>query len=68
LLSALDHSLIRLALLGVCVLALFHCAHRFSYVLHDGLRLKHPKRITAKTCYTGAITGSIIAAYILLRT
>jgi fumarate reductase subunit D len=64
----LDPPLIRVTLLGVCILALFHCAHRFSYILRDGLRLKHPKQITTITCYTSAITGSIIASYILLRT
>jgi succinate dehydrogenase subunit D len=68
LLAVLDHPLIRVAILGVCALALFHCAHRFSYILRDGLRLKHHQQITTITCYTGAITGSLIASYILLRT
>jgi fumarate reductase subunit D len=68
LLAVLDPPLIRVALLGVCAVALFHCAHRFYYILRDGLRLKYPKQITTITCYTGAITGSIIASYILLRT
>ncbi len=68
LIVVLDYPLIRVVLLGVCVLALFHCAYRFYYILRDGLRLKHPKQIVIVTCYTGAITGSIIAGYILLRT
>lgn len=68
LLVVLNYPLIRVALLGVCVLALFHCAHRFYYIFRDGLRLKHPKQINPIICYTGAITGSIIAGYILLHT
>lgn len=68
LLAVLDYPLIRVVLFGGCALAFFHCAHRFYYILRDGLRLKNPKQITAITCYAGAITGSIIASYILLRT
>lgn len=68
LLVVLNYPLVRVVLLGVCVLALFHCAHRFYYILRDGLRLKRPKQINTIICYTGAITGSIIAGYILLYT
>jgi fumarate reductase subunit D len=64
-LAVLNSPLIRVVLLGICVLALLHCAHRFSYILHDGLRLKHPKQITTIISYAGAITGSTIAGYIL---
>jgi fumarate reductase subunit D len=68
LLAVLHHPLIRVVLLGVCVFALFHCTHRFHYVLRDGLRLKHPNPLINVIGYTGAITGSIMAGYILLRT
>lgn len=68
LLTVLHHPLIRVVLLGVCVFALFHCTHRFHYVLRDGLRLKHPNQVINVICYTGAITGSIMAGYILLGT
>lgn len=67
LLIVLNYPLIRVVLLGVCVLALFHWAHRFYYILRDGLRLKYPKQINTVVCYTGAITGSIVAGYILLH-
>jgi fumarate reductase subunit D len=67
LLAMLDRPLIRVMLLGVCVLALFHSAYRFYYILRDGLRLKRSKKITSIACYGGAITGSIIASYILLH-
>jgi len=31
----------RLVLFGVCMLSLFHWAHRFKYTLYDGLQVKH---------------------------
>lgn len=68
LLAALHYPLIRVVLLGVCVFALFHWAHRFHYILRDGLRLKPPYLVINVICYTGAITGSIMAGYILLPT
>lgn len=68
LIAMLDYPLIRVALLGVCVLALFHYAYRFYYILRDGFLLKHPKWVIIGTGYIGAIIGSVIAGYILLRT
>jgi succinate dehydrogenase subunit D len=67
LLAMLDRPLIRVMLLGVCVLALFHSAYRFYYILRDGLRLKRSRKITSIACYGSAVTGSIIASYILLH-
>jgi fumarate reductase subunit D len=40
LLAVLRHPLTRIVLLALCVLALFHWAHRFRYTLYDGLQLK----------------------------
>src|SRR5215831_16176157 len=37
LLSVASFPLTRIVLLGLCVLALFHWAHRFRYTLYDGL-------------------------------
>jgi fumarate reductase subunit D len=55
----------RLMLLGLCVLALFHWAHRFRYTLYEGLQLKHLYRVIAVFCYGGALAGSVAAAYLL---
>jgi fumarate reductase subunit D len=68
LLTVLHYQLMRVALLGVCGFAFFHCAHRFHYILRDGLRLKHPNHVVTVICYISAITGSIMAGCILLRT
>jgi fumarate reductase subunit D len=56
----------RVVLLGLCVLALFHWAHRFRYTLYDGLQLKRARTAIAAACYGTAIVGSVIAGYVLL--
>jgi fumarate reductase subunit D len=60
-----SHPLIRLALLGICVLSLFHAAHRFRFTLYDGLQIKHLNELISLFCYGGAIALSIWAAYVL---
>jgi fumarate reductase subunit D len=67
LLAVLRNPVTRLALLGVCVLALFHWAHRFRYTLYDGLQLKRHSDIINLLCYGGAVVGSLLAANLLLR-
>ena len=62
-LAVLGNPLTRLVLLGLCVLSLFHAAHRFRHTLHDALRLAHPM-ITALS-YGAAVAGSVFAAYLL---
>jgi fumarate reductase subunit D len=49
----------------VCVLALFHAAHRFRFTLYDGLQIKHLNELIAVFCYGGAIAGSVWAGYLL---
>jgi fumarate reductase subunit D len=66
LLAVLRHPLTRLALLGLCVLALFHWAHRFKYTLYDGLQWKRFHTSINAFCYGGALAGSATAAYLLL--
>jgi fumarate reductase subunit D len=66
LLAVLRNPLTRLALLGVCALALVHGAHRFRYTLHDGLQLQRFDVVIATVCYGGALVGSAFAAYLLL--
>jgi fumarate reductase subunit D len=66
-LSVLQHPVTRLVLFGLCALALFHWAHRFRYTLYDGLQLKRFSAPIILFCYGGAVAGTILAAYLLLR-
>jgi fumarate reductase subunit D len=65
LLAVLRHPLTRVVLFFLCVLALFHGAHRFRYTLYDGLQIKHLNEVINVVCYGGAIVGSVLAAYVL---
>jgi fumarate reductase subunit D len=65
LLTVVGHPLARLVLLIVCVLSLFHWAHRFRYTLYDGLQIKHLNEVINAVCYGGAIVGSLAAVYLL---
>ncbi|MFI7664724.1 fumarate reductase subunit FrdD [Nocardia sp. NPDC049526] len=67
LLSVLRHPVTRLVLFGLCVLALFHWAHRFRYMLYDGLRLEQFSVLIVVACYGAAVIGSGTAAYVLFR-
>jgi fumarate reductase subunit D len=66
LLSLARNPLTRIVLLGLCVLALFHWAHRFRYTLYEGLQLKHLSKLIVVGCYGGALVGSALAGYVLL--
>jgi|SRR5438046_10311704 len=61
------HPLTRLVFFGVCMLSLFHWAHRFKYTLYDGLQIKHLTELINTICYGGAVVGTVIAAYVLWR-
>jgi fumarate reductase subunit D len=65
LLAVLGHPLMRVLLFLLCMLALFHWAHRFRYTLYDGLQIKHLNELINVLCYGGAIAGSILAGYLL---
>ncbi|MGH3712596.1 MAG: fumarate reductase subunit FrdD [Micromonosporaceae bacterium] len=67
LLALLRHPLTKLVLFGFCVLALFHWAHRFRFTLHEGLQLKRLRPVIVVACYGGAVVGSVVAGYLLLR-
>jgi fumarate reductase subunit D len=60
-----SHPLTRLALFGICVLSLFHAAHRFRFTLYDGLQIKHLNEMIGLFCYGGAIVLSVWAGYLL---
>lgn len=62
-----SHPLARLFIFGVCMLSLFHWAHRFRYTLYDGLQIKHLNELINTFCYGGAIVGSIVAGWLLWR-
>ncbi|MQA06408.1 MAG: fumarate reductase subunit D [Streptosporangiales bacterium] len=66
LLAVLGHPLTRLVLLGVCVAALFHFAHRFRYTLYDGLQLARYGTLITAGCYGIALLGSAVAAYVFV--
>jgi len=57
--------LVKLYLLVLCSLPLFHWAHRFRYTLYDGLKVKHLNEVIFTLCYGGAVVGSVLAAYVL---
>lgn len=66
LLALVSHPLARVILLALCVLSLFHWAHRFRYTLYDGLQIKHLNEVINAACYGGAVAGSLSAGYLLL--
>ncbi|MGW0735346.1 fumarate reductase subunit FrdD [Streptomyces sp. NPDC002851] len=65
LLAVLRHPLTRVILFGLCVLCLFHWAHRFRYTLYDGLQLKAHAKVISLFCYGGAVVGTIAAGVVL---
>ena len=65
LLQLLRHPLTRVVLFFLCMLSLFHWAHRFRYTLYDGLQIKQLNELINSLCYGGAIVGSILAGYLL---
>lgn len=64
-LRLLGNPLVRLVLLALCVLSLFHWAHRFRHTLYDGLQIKHLNEAIAVASYGVAVVGSVVAAYLL---
>jgi fumarate reductase subunit D len=66
LLAVVSNPLTKLVLFGVCVLALFHAAHRFRFTLEHGLQLGRFDRVIALCCYGAAVLGSVSAGWVLL--
>ena len=64
-LAVLGNPLSRVTLLALCVLSLFHWAHRFRHTLYDGLQIKHLNEVIALVSYGIAVAGSVAAAYLL---
>jgi fumarate reductase subunit D len=65
LLGLLRNPLTRIVLFLLCMLALFHGAHRFRFTLYDGLQIKHLNELINLCCYGGAIVGTVAAGYLL---
>jgi succinate dehydrogenase subunit D len=65
--ALLSHPLVRIFLLGLCVLALLHWAHRFRYTLFDGLQLDRLRTPINVLCYAAVLAGSVWAAVVLFR-
>jgi len=62
-----QNPLSRIFLFVVCSLPLFHWAHRFRFTVYDGLQVKHLNEVVLVFCYGGAVVGTLISAYLLLR-
>ena len=57
--------IVALVLFALCVLSLFHWAHRFRHTLYDGLQVRHLGGVIAVVSYGAAVVGSAVAAYLL---
>jgi fumarate reductase subunit D len=66
LLAVVSHPVTRVVLLGICVLALFHSAHRFRFTAEHGLQLGKFDTAIAVYCYGAAVLGSVAAGWVLL--
>ena len=64
-LEILGNPITQLVLLALCLLSLFHWAHRFRHTLYDGLQIKHLNEVIAVASYGIAVIGSGMAAYLL---
>lgn len=63
--TVVGHPISRLTLFALCMLSLFHWAHRFRHTLYDGLQIKHLNEMVAVLCYGTAVAASLVAAYLL---
>ena len=67
LLALAQNPLSRIFLFVLCSLPLFHWAHRFRFTLYDGLQVKHLNEVIFVFCYGGALVGTLLSAYLLLK-
>ncbi len=58
--------IVRLYLFVLISLPLYHWAHRFSFTMSD-LGLRPFRKPLAILCYGGAIAGTVVTAWVLLR-
>ena len=62
-----ESPLARIYLFVLCSLPLFHWAHRFRFTVYDGLQVKHLNEVVLVFCYGGAVVGTLLSGYLLLR-
>jgi fumarate reductase subunit D len=58
--------IVKLYLLVVIALPLYHWAHRFRFAIHHQFGI-HAKRLAAAACYGTALAGTGLTAWALLR-
>ncbi|MFB9526933.1 fumarate reductase subunit FrdD [Nonomuraea roseola] len=63
--ALLDPLLVRLALLVVVVLCLFHAAHRIRFTSEEVLGVARFDLAVAVLCYGAAVAGGVVAALLL---
>ncbi|MEU7745897.1 fumarate reductase subunit FrdD [Nonomuraea sp. NPDC052129] len=63
--ALLDNVLVRLALLVVIVLCLFHAAHRIRFTSEELFGIARYDSLIAVLCYGGAIVGGVTGALLL---
>ncbi|MEO3855823.1 fumarate reductase subunit FrdD [Acrocarpospora sp. B8E8] len=63
--ALLSNVLVRLALVGLVLLALFHAAHRIRFTAEELLGIARWDRLIALTCYGLALAGTAITVLIL---
>ena len=62
----IHHPLVRLYLVVIIALPLFHAAHRIRFTLVE-TGLKSAKGLLAWICYGAAILGTFLGAFLILR-
>ena len=64
--AAIGPWFVRLALFGVLLLTMIHCAHRIRHILID-LGFTGAPRLLATGCYGAAFAGAAVAGMLLMR-
>jgi fumarate reductase subunit D len=64
--ALVDSVLVRLALLGIVVLCLFHAAHRIRFTSEELFGIARFDLVIAVICYGGAVAGGVVAALLLV--
>lgn len=63
--ALLDNVLVRLVLLVIVVLCLFHAAHRIRFTSEELLGIARFDMVIAVICYGGAVAGGVLAATLM---
>jgi fumarate reductase subunit D len=62
-----QNPLVKLYLLALISLPLYHWAHRFRFAVHHQFGISGLKRLVALGCYGTAFAGTVLAVVVLLR-